>query len=231
MIISDPFKFHPYWRKEIDIHISSLPINTNGLLDSLEHRMADNEFISSLREPTIAQQKRATKKLREQLESLEQALEGPHNLIARFEAENTPIRSILRELRFYVRGLQDLIEEPLCPAPYRNVHDPIQRIRKPHIRQIALIVCDWISSLEPELAIPLSADYDVITGEPWYQGKMSFASRLVELCIWDHETQQKAPDDQMRFIQTLEKTGQPRANLKTVMSEAVKLTKSNPIKD
>lgn len=231
MIISEPFAFHPHWRKQIEFHLSNVSVNPIDLLISLEHRMADCDFITGLREPTLAEQEEATAILRKELESLKQALDAPHNLVARFEAENTSLRSLLRNLKFDICGLQDLLNDPNCPQPCRNHDDPIQRIRRPHIRQIALIVCDWIKSLDCKPEIPLSSTYDVISGEAWDQGETSFASRLVELCIWNHETQLKPTDDQMRFIQTLEKTGLPRANLKTVMAEAVKLIKSNPIKD
>lgn len=231
MIISEPFAFHPHWRKQIECHISNVSENPIDLLISLEHRMADCDFITGLREPTLAEQKEATTILRKELESIKRALDGPHNLVARFEAENTSLRSLLRNLKLDICGLQNLLNDPNCPQPCRNPNDPIQRIRSPHIRQIALIVCDWINSLDHEPQLPLNSTYDVLSGEAWDQGNTSFASRLVELCIWDHETRSRPTDDQLCFIQTLEKTGLPRANLKTVMAEAVKLTKSNPIND
>lgn len=230
VIISEPFAFHPHWRKHIEVHISSVSENPDELLISLEHRMADCDFITGLREPTLAKQEKATAILRKELESLKQALDGPHNLVARFEAEKTSVRSLLRNMRLDVCGLQNLLSDPNCPPPYRNLNDPIQRVRNPHLRQISLIVCDWIMSLDCKPAIPLSPTYDVIHSEAWDQGDMSFASRLVELCIWDYETRLRPADKRIRFIQTLKKTGRPRANLKTVMAEAVKLIKSNPIK-
>lgn len=237
MIISNPFKFHPYWREVIWHHLESLNkendgprLTTNELMDSLEHRMADCHFITDLREPTIDRQRKATAKLIKALKSLSKAINEPHNLELRFEAKNIAIRGLLRNLDSDISNLHMLLDAPNCPAPRQNHADPIRRIRKPHIRQIALIVCDWISSLE-HLQIPLSDRYDVISNDSWCEGQMSFASRLVELCIWDHETQQKCEKNQIRFIRTLEETGQPRANLKTVMADAVKLIKSKPIKD
>lgn len=236
MIVIEPYKFHPFWKQEIKEHLKQIEKylepddpDLNELVELLESAVANCDLITQLRTPSTSKQILATDKLLKNAKKLSQTIDGPHHLIARFEAEERSVREKLRTLKHALDELLDILDSPFVPPPLERDRDPIERDRKPHLRQLALIVVDWIQSLDRE--IPLGYKYDVITEDPWDGGKLSFASRLVELCIWDYETNKKPDNERSRFISTIKKTGRPRSNLKAIMQIAVQTIESNPINE
>lgn len=223
VVISTPYALNSFWKKKIELLLKSQ--SSQHLIDSLEYDLGSTNQILALRLHTEAVQKKETERLLKSLNMARRRLNGNHCLEERFSSEKMSITARINGLNDELDYFIELIDSSYLPPPKPNKNGPLERLRSPHIRIIANLICTWIEDNK----LPLTSTYDVIKEDPWDGGNLSFASRLTEWCIWEYETRErKGHNKQKAFIKTIMETGQPRHQLKTIIAEIISARKSHP---
>jgi hypothetical protein len=224
MIVTDPYYFLPFWRNQLQNHLIKVSNDPNFLVDSLEYAIGNNDLILGLLPPSESTQRKKTEKLHQSIKKTIASLEDLHMLDQRFSNQGMSIKDLLDMATTALTRIDELLKSDFHPPPLADLANPITRKRKPHIRIIALLVCDWCK----EQDLSLSPRFDVLSQDTWDGGDLSLAARITELCIWDYETQKLGPEKREAYIDTIIRTGRPRASLKSVMANVINEINSRP---